>query len=125
MSENRPLYALPRAADAVPKPPRTLKAKGQGLWRAVVQDFELEPYQLATLLEACRCLDTIELAEAAIRKEGVTIAGRFGPKANPACQTATQNRIVYSRLLRELGLDSILDTEASRPKPLYSGRRRN
>ena len=124
MSENRCRYThYPMLQTRCPKRRGACgrKARPCGGWSC--QDFELEPYQLTTLLEACRCLDTIELAEAAIRKEGVTIPGRYGPKANPACQTATQNRIVFSRLLREIGLDALAD-EAVRPKPLYAGRRR-
>ena len=122
MCEAKPLYAVKRPADDVPTPPRSLRAAGKALWRVVVEDFELEPYQLKMLFEACRCLDTIEAAERAIRKYGVTVNGKFGLKSNPACQTATQNRTVYARLMRELGLDAI-DVEAARPTPLYGGRR--
>ena len=123
MSDPTPLYAIRRPVDAIPPAPKSLRTKGKSLWKSVVQDFELEPHQLTLLLEACRCLDTIELAEAAIRRDGVTIPGRYGPKSNPACQVATQNRVVCSRLLREIGLDSLVD-ESVRPKPLYAGRRR-
>lgn len=125
MAENRSLYALPRADVEVPKPPRSLKAKGKALWCVVVEAFELEPYQLETLRLACEALDRVEEARSVIAQHGLVIAGRFGLKSNPACDIEKDNKTLYARLMREIGLDAILDTEATRPKPLYAGRRRN
>ena len=53
------------------------------------------------------------------------IHGRFGSKAHPLTSVEKDNKTVFSRLLREIGLDAIADTEAARPKLLYAGRRRN
>jgi phage terminase small subunit len=124
MTDNRPLYAIPRSPEQAPKPPRTLKAKGKALWGMVVADFELEGYQLETLRLACEALDRIEQARVAIQQYGLVIEGRFGPKSNPACEIEKNNKTIYARLMRELGLDAIADSEAARPKPLYGGRRR-
>jgi phage terminase small subunit len=123
MSESSPLYAVAREREALPTAPRSLKATGKALWVTVVTDLELEPYQLATLRLACECLDRIDAARLAIQEHGLVIAGRFGLKSNPACDLETKNKVVYARLMREIGLDA-LEMDAARPKPLYSGRRR-
>ena len=125
MSDSKPLYAVRRPADALPATPRSLRTKGKALWKSVTAQFELEGYQLESLRLACEALDRIEDARLAIQKHGLVIEGRLGVKANPACDVEKNNKTIFARLLREIGLDAILDAEATRPKPLYSGRRRN
>jgi hypothetical protein len=118
------LYAAPRSPEQAPKPPRSLRARGKALWTVVTTQFELEPYQLETLRLAAEALDRIEDARAVIQQHGIVITGRFGLKGNPACEIEKNNKTLYARLMREIGLDALVDTEASRPKPLYAGRRR-
>ena len=110
---------------SLPTPPKSLKAQGKKLWKRVQEAFELEDYQLETLRLVCECLDRIEECRQVIKKEGLMIHGRFGSKAHPLTSVEKDNKTVFSRLLREIGLDAIADTEAARPKLLYAGRRRN
>ena len=125
MSDPKPLYAIRRSPEALPAAPKSLRTKGKAFWKTVVDQFQLEDYQLVTLRLAAECLDRIEDARLAIQKHGLVIEGRLGVKANPACEVEKNNKTIYARLVREIGLDAILDEAASRPKPLYAGRRRN
>jgi hypothetical protein len=58
-----------------------------------------------------------------IHREGLMVAGRFGNRAHPLTSVEKDNKTIFARLLREIGLDALAD-EAVRPKPLYGGRRR-
>jgi P27 family predicted phage terminase small subunit len=124
LMEKQALYAIPRTAEALPSPPKSLKKEGKALWNRVVEGFELEPYQMQTLRLACECLDRIEACRQVLQREGLMLQGRFGAKAHPLTSVEKDNKTVFARLLREIGLDAMVDSEATRPKPLYGGRRR-
>ena len=105
------------------KPPKILRAKGRAFWRKVLQGYALEEnHELQLLLEACGCLDRIEEAQAEIQEKGAYLDDRFGQrKAHPALNVERDQRILFCRLLRELGLE--IESEAyTRPRrPAYSG----
>jgi phage terminase small subunit len=88
-----------------PKPPTGLSRPARRLWRDVVQAFELEPWQLVLLEQACRSLTRIGQAEAAIRADGLYVTDRFGQKReHPACETERSNRRLFKVYMRELQL---------------------
>lgn len=44
----------------IPDPPSDLGERGAALWREVHERFDLHPWEEVVLVEACRCLDTLE-----------------------------------------------------------------
>lgn len=46
--------------DGVPEAPADLGERGAALWRDVWERFDLHPWETVVLVEACRCLDTLE-----------------------------------------------------------------
>lgn len=105
------------------KPPKTLQAVGRAFWRKVLRDYVLEEnHELELLAQACGCLDRISEAQEEVKAKGSYFNDRFGqPKAHPGLHEERNQRILFCRLIRELGLD--IESEAyTRPKrPAYSG----
>ena len=92
------------------KPPKELEASGRKFWRQVTGDFDLTEFHHKELLfQASCCLDRIETAREAVEKDGKAfISDRFGQlREHPALKVEKENRILFSRLLRELGLDTV------------------
>ena len=97
-----------------PSGPAHLSAEGRKLWREVQRSYTLEPHHVQILTRACEALDRLRQAQRAIAADGITVEGRFGPKAHPAIAIERDSRTAFLRALRELGLD--LDAPAtSRP----------
>jgi P27 family predicted phage terminase small subunit len=79
----------------------------------VVADFELETHHLTILAAACEAMDRMSAARAQIAADGITVDGRYGPRAHPAIAIERDSRTAMLRAIRELGLD--LEAPASRP----------
>ena len=80
-------------------------------------EYQLEPHHVSLLDQAAKCLDRIEAARAILDKNGVVVLDRFGcPKQHPAMNVELQNKITFSRLLRELNLDTEAPTESRPPR---------
>lgn len=99
--------------------PHNLGVAGRLFWRNVLGEFEIFDYHQLRLLEgACQCWDRIIEARATIKKEGMYFTDRFGqPKEHPAHATERNNKILMSRLLREINLD--VELPQSRPPGRY------
>jgi P27 family predicted phage terminase small subunit len=99
--------------------PKDLKKAGKAFWQSVMKENDLrESHDLARLEMAAKCLDDIASAEDQIKKGGLFVADRYGQmKENPAAKTIRENRIIFCRIIRELGLD--LEIQESRPPRLY------
>jgi P27 family predicted phage terminase small subunit len=93
------------AREKGPTPPRHLAAAGRRLWRRVAASYALEGHHEAVLSAACEALDRMRQAQAAIDQDGITVEGRFGPRAHPAIAIERDSRLAVLRALRELGLD--------------------
>lgn len=102
------------------KAPPGLGPKGKQFWKRVQAEIPLEEaHDLERLRLACTTLDDIEEAEKAIRAEGRYLKNRFGElRENPALKTVRDSRVVFCRIVRELGLD-LEDAPESRPPRLY------
>jgi phage terminase small subunit len=87
-----------------PAPPKTLKADGKRLWRAVVGTFALEAYQLEVLRVGCEALDRAEQARAEVEQKGLTVPTKTGVKTNPAIAIEQNGRLAALRAVRELNL---------------------
>jgi len=104
------------------KPPKTLQTKGRAFWRRVLKDFLLEEsHELQLLQEAAGCLDRIAEAQAEIEAKKPYFNDRFGqPRPHPALNVEKDQRVLFVRIVRELGLQ-VESEEYSRPKrPGYS-----
>ena len=90
---------------AVRSAPDHLSDEAAAWWAEVLEAFELEPHHYAILERACEAMDRLRQAQAAIAADGITVEGRFGPKAHPAISIERDNRTAFLRAVRELGLD--------------------
>lgn len=65
-----------------PKPPPGLAKAGKAQWNAIVRDladgYEFDQRELHVLAAACRQADTVADLEAAIKRDGLMIAGAAG-----------------------------------------------
>lgn len=84
--------------------PSGLRAGGRRLWRSVADDYDLLEHEAVLLLEACRCVDSLDLLDAQVRREGVTVPSPQGDRVHPGLVEARQQRIVLARLLAGLRL---------------------
>jgi phage terminase small subunit len=106
---------LAQGGPRLPEPPKHLSAASRRWWADVVSNFELESHHLKLLALAAEALDRTEQARAQIEKEGMTVAGRFGPRTHPAVAIERDSRLAFARLLRELDLDVELPAERRPP----------
>ena len=105
------------------RPPAHLSRRARGLWREIVDEYQLERHHEIILTVACEALDRLAEARAAIAADGAYIDGRFGKKAHPALAIERDSRIAFLRSLRELGLDLEFTGDAvSRPPSRWRGR---
>ena len=87
-----------------PKSPTGTGPAGAKLWKAVLDEYELEEHEVLLLREAVRTVDTLDLLEARVRLDGPLLASSQGERAHPALTEARQQRIVLARLLAALRL---------------------
>ena len=101
-----------------PASPAHLKTAGRRLWRAVTRAYELEAHHREILAAACEACDRMTEAREVVDEEGITVEGRFGPKAHPAVAVELNSRTAMLRAIRELGIDVEAISE-SRPPSRY------
>jgi hypothetical protein len=78
--------------------------------------FELREDELALLELAARALDRVSEARAAIARDGAFVVGRFGLKSHPGLIQERNAALLFSRLLRQLGLPAdAAPAEVQRP----------
>ena len=85
--------------------PTHLSDESAAWWAEVPEAFELEAHHFAILERACEAMDRLRQAQDAIGRDGITVEGRFGPKAHPAISIERDSRTAFLRAVRELGLD--------------------
>lgn len=87
-----------------PKAPAGSGTAGSKLWRAVVDEYELEEHELLLLREMVRTVDTLDALEARVAADGVLLSSSQGDRAHPALVEARQQRITLARLQAALRL---------------------
>jgi hypothetical protein len=90
----------------IERAPAGLKARGGGLWRAVVAAFELrDGDELAVLAAACRTADEIAAFEAVLAESPAMLPGSKGQlRPHPLIGEVRQHRLALGRLLAQLAL---------------------
>ncbi len=104
----------------IPRAPNGLQSHGKKFFKKVLSEYVLtEGHDLERLFMACRCLDEIADAEKVVTDEGRFIEDRFKQKReHPAAKSIRDNKIIFCRIIREVGLD-IEGTQESRPQRQY------
>ena len=106
-----------------PKPPGHLRAETRKWWSAVLREYELEPHHVRLLTLAAEAWDRAQEARETVARDGSYYHDRFGaPRKHPAVQVELDSRTSFSRLIRELDLDTEHPAEARRPPGLRSVR---
>lgn len=90
-----------------PTPPKGLRPTGRRLWRAALADYEFDVHEELLLLQACRCVDRLDLLAAEADANAVTVVNVKGDQVpHPAITESRQQAIVLSRLIASLRLPS-------------------
>lgn len=85
--------------------PKTLRAATKKWIRQIFADYELESQHIKILIQAAETWDRLLEAREQIEKDGAYYIDRFGsPHKHPALAEERSNRVVFSRLIRELNL---------------------
>jgi P27 family predicted phage terminase small subunit len=114
---------LTRPHSNPPKPPRGLTSKAaKEFFCAVVQEYEMHPHHRKLLEQACFAWQRHAEALALVAAEGLVLTDtRNGRQyAHPAFNVQRDSAVLFSRLVREMGLD-LIPAEAPRP-PVRQGR---
>lgn len=78
-----------------PAPPKGSGVEGRRLWRAVLNEYELEEHELSLLRQAVRVADLCTALQDRVDAEGIMVAGR----AHPALVELRAQRILLARLI--------------------------
>ncbi|MCC8972160.1 P27 family phage terminase small subunit [Bradyrhizobium brasilense] len=108
-----------------PKAPGHLAEPTRAWWRSVVKEYALEQHHLRLLQAACEAWDRLQEARELLLRDGLTVEGREGGlRPHPCIAIERDSRIGFSRLIRELDLDSEpASSTRSAPPALRSNRR--
>ena len=103
-----------------PGPSIELGKAGLKFRKQILKDFVIEErHDLKRLDLAAHCLDRIAECQDIVKKEGLIILDRFEQKKeHPAAKIERDNKTLFVRILRELGLD-LEKQEESRPPAQY------
>jgi hypothetical protein len=91
----------------VPDPPRPLGPAGQGLWRAIQTEYNIQDQGgITMLLVGCQALDRAERLRVQIDADGEVIRLRNGSvRAHPAIRDELGCRAQVMRAIEKLGLN--------------------
>ena len=85
--------------------PAGLQSAGRRLWRAVVDEFELEAVELVLLEKACRTADDCARLDEAVAAAPLTVEGSMGQvREHPLLAQSRQTRALLAALLKQLNL---------------------
>ncbi len=103
-----------------PRPPGGLKKEGKEFWKRVLKEYEIrEAHDLERLRMAGGCLDEIAEGQEVLKTTGRYIPDRYGGlRENPAAKAIRESKIIFCRIIRELGLD-LEGAQESRPPRQY------
>lgn len=99
----------------LPEPPEHLGDEAAALWRAVVEQYELDASGLVLLETLCDAWERYAEARETLAREGTYVSGRWGTRAHPAASIEKDTRIAIARLVREMDLEGVPLPEPKRP----------
>lgn len=91
-----------------PETPPGLKERGTEFWSQVLSEFILDKaHDLERLSLAAKCLDELAADEATVAAQGrfFTNSKTGQIREHPASKAIRENKVLFARLVRELGLD--------------------
>lgn len=90
-----------------PKAPTHLSRGARRWWRAIVENYDLEPHHVEILTAAAEAWDRKEEARGLIAEDGLVIRNRSGvPMTHPAVQVEDSAALRMAHLIRQIGLDA-------------------
>ena len=97
--------------------PKGLKKRGAAFWQSQMKETIFEDsHDLERLEMACKILDENTEAEKTLKQDGMFVKDRYGSlKEHPAVKVIRDNRIIFCRIVRELGLDLVEPKESRIP----------
>ena len=99
----------------VKKPPSHLSKEARAWFRRTAEEFCFQTSAEWQLLEeAAGCIDRITQCRERIATDGLTVKTAHGCKPHPCLAVERDNRILFSRLCRELRLGEPSDDESNR-----------
>ena len=100
------------------KTPTDLGAQGRRFWESLLREVELEEaHDLERLCMACKCLDDLDVAESRVKADGMFTINRYGATVeHPAFKTIRDLRLLFVKIIRELGLDIAAPGESRPPR---------
>jgi hypothetical protein len=100
---------------SIPSAPEELSSSSRTLWDAIMAEYELSAAEVEVLRQALLALDRAEQARVVVDREGVTCLDRFGsPKQHPAVDVEARNRLIYAKLVAQLGVRATRQTTRRR-----------
>lgn len=91
----------------VPAAPKGLRQSGRRLWRSAMADYEFDTHEELLLVQACRCVDRLDLLAIEAANNPVTVVNVKGDQvAHPALVESRQQSITLARLLASLRMPS-------------------
>ena len=97
-------------------PPAYLGKTGRTWFRKVIADYQFDTApEIELLVQAAATLDRIAQCRAEIAKAGMVVpTGSGGVKPHPCLNAERDNKILFSRICRELKLNAPIDDESNR-----------
>jgi phage terminase small subunit len=94
-----------------PKPPKGLSREARQLWADLHRQFNIDCATKALVVRtACDALDRLRGAQAAIKRDGLTVIGRYGsPVINPVTVIERSSRHALMTALAEIGYEGSAD----------------
>src|SRR5262249_32803925 len=87
-------------------PPSNLGKAGRTLWRSIMSEYDIrDSGGQQMLLQICEAADRVEEFSATIRRDGLVLRTKSGPKDHPLLRHEQAARSFIIRSLGRLGLD--------------------
>ena len=112
---------MARNAPKTPAPPDGLQESGRALWRAVLDDYELDTHELSMLTQAARLADLCDTLQATIDAEGIMATSSQGSRVHPAAVELRQTSIALARMLTALRIPQGEDDGRTQRRPGVRG----
>jgi hypothetical protein len=88
--------------------PKKMRSQTKKWIREIIKSYELESHHIKILIQAGECLDRLNQARVQIDADGAYFMDRWKcPRPHPGLSAERADRIVFTRLIRELNLEDL------------------